>query len=129
MKKLGEICSISYYALDKADVVIDEYTFSVVSKSLESVFKMVAAQEKNLEAQHSGGVEAKPVSQQPQLEMPCESDFMAWCGIQHYNQAEAASIYRYIARHNKQITPFRCPQCGKEHFPKQVYCDECCEGM
>ena len=31
--------------------------------------------------------------------------------------------------HNKQITPFRCPQCGKEHFPKQVYCDECCEGM
>ena len=42
-------------------------------------------------------------SQQPQLEMPCESDFMAWCGIQHYNQSEAASIYRYIARHIKRV--------------------------
>ena len=31
--------------------------------------------------------------------------------------------------HNNQSTPFRCPQCGKEHFPKQVYCGECCEGM
>jgi len=30
---------------------------------------------------------------------------------------------------NNQSTPFRCPQCGKEHFPKQVYCGECCEGM
>jgi len=42
-------------------------------------------------------------SQQPQLEMPCESDFMAWCAIQHYNQSEAASIYRYIARHIKRV--------------------------
>ena len=45
----------------------------------------------------------KPVPQQPQLEMPCESDFMAWCGIQHYNLAEATSIYRYIARHIKRV--------------------------
>ena len=42
-------------------------------------------------------------SQQPQLEMPCESDFMAWCAIQHYNQADAVSIYRYIARHIKRV--------------------------
>lgn len=41
--------------------------------------------------------------QQPQLEMPCESDFMAWCGINQYNQSHAASIYRYIARHIKQV--------------------------
>jgi hypothetical protein len=48
-------------------------------------------------------VRAKRPAQQPQLEMPCESDFMAWCSIQHYNQAEAASIYRYIARHIKRV--------------------------
>ena len=42
-------------------------------------------------------------SQQPQLEMPCEADFMAWCGIQQYNQSDAASIYRYIARHIKRV--------------------------
>jgi len=38
-------------------------------------------------------------------------------------------VEKKLTAHNKQITPFRCPQCGKEHFPKQVYCDECCEGM
>jgi len=50
-------------------------------------------------------VESAPSTdvQQPQLEMPRESDFMAWCDIQHYNQAEAASIYRYIARHIKRV--------------------------
>ena len=42
-------------------------------------------------------------SQQPQLEMPGEADFMAWCGIQQYNQSDAASIYRYIARHIKRV--------------------------
>ena len=42
-------------------------------------------------------------AQQPQLEMPCESDFMAWCGIQHYKLSDAASIYRYIARHTKRM--------------------------
>ena len=85
MKKLGEICSISYYALDKADVVIDEYTFSVVSKSLESVFKMVAAQEKNLEAQHSGCVEAKPGSQQPQPAICLRCYGTGWISIPHTN--------------------------------------------
>jgi hypothetical protein len=42
-------------------------------------------------------------AQQPQLEMPCESDYMLWCSMQGYNQAEAASIYRYIAQHIKRV--------------------------
>lgn len=64
MKKLGEICSISYYALDKADVVIDEYTFQVISKSLESVFNMVpiAAQDTKDETRH--------IHQHAQVKMP-----------------------------------------------------------
>jgi len=28
-----------------------------------------------------------------------------------------------INNHNKQ---FKCPNCGKKHFPKQVYCAKCC---
>jgi uncharacterized OB-fold protein len=45
-----------------------------------------------------------------------------------WEAATKAAEARFTS-HNKQSTPFRCPQCGKEHFPKQVYCDECCEGM
>ena len=38
-------------------------------------------------------------SQQPQLEMPCESTFLGWCGVQHYDQVQALAVYRYIAWH------------------------------
>jgi len=92
MKKLGEICSISYYALDKADVVIDEYTFSVVSKSLESVFKMVpvAAQEKNIEAQHRGGIAGEPGTANKQS-VQCQHSFYAvrCANIVRCNKCEA----------------------------------------
>lgn len=43
------------------------------------------------------------INQQSRLELPCESDFMAWCSLQNYNLADAASIYQYIARHIRRV--------------------------
>jgi len=42
-------------------------------------------------------------AQQPQLEMPCESNYILWCSMRDYNVAHAADIFRYIAQHIKRV--------------------------
>lgn len=46
-----------------------------------------------------------------------------------HKEGRAELVEEKFTSTNNRSTPFRCPQCGKEHFPKQVYCGECCEGM
>jgi hypothetical protein len=60
---------------------------------------LCAAEEHGVAALQSG----EAPSQQPQLEMPCESTFLGWCGVQHYDQVQALAVYRYIAWHIKQV--------------------------
>jgi len=51
----------------------------------------------------SNGGSGSNIAQQPQLEMPCESDYLLWCSMRGYNVAHAADIFRYIAQHIKRV--------------------------
>ena len=56
-----------------------------------------------LEAPRKTGGSKRHIHQQPQLEMPCESEYILWCSMRGYNVAHAADIFRYIAQHIKRV--------------------------
>ena len=45
MKKLGEINGLNFYALDKTELVMDEFMWGLIKHNLECVFHMIPKQE------------------------------------------------------------------------------------